>query len=213
MVHALLLQQREQQAESAASSSQASTNKVAWDTPFVRALNSVKGHTPLKRPHMGRVVGVGQGRKHHAYGLAPQPGTSRTTRVRPEAQENENLRAKLADLEESIPRRVEDQLAIKLNEIWPTMMESMSAYIAGGRQGPVPMFSLGGSNSINVSPPSAPPSAPHQQFVTPDPAAAANNAAPREESPAFAGSSPSVTCTPTLGPSPLAELEALTVTN
>ena len=121
---------------------------------------------------------------------------------------------KLDTLEASIPHRVGDTVVNKVNELMPTVMQSLAAYFAGGQQGPVPMISLGGSNSHNMAPRDE--SAPRENapavnnFVTP----AVSNPRAREDSPLVAAaSSPSVTCTPIPGPSTLAELDALTVIN
>jgi hypothetical protein len=208
------MQLAKEQAESA-SSSQASATNVPWDKPFVRVLNTVKNKSPLRRPHMGRVVGAGQGRKHVYYGLAE----NKEARQERKSRETENLREELADLKESMPRLVDDTVANRVNELLPSVMQSISAYFAGGQKGPLPMISLGGSNSHNVAPPAGsarpPPagSAPRENapviLVTP----AASNAGGREDSPAVPPSSPSVTCTPAPGPSTLAELDALTVIN
>ncbi|KAK1643482.1 hypothetical protein QYE76_061287 [Lolium multiflorum] len=49
------------------SSSQASTGRVAWDKPLVRALNIVNEHSPTRRPHRGRVAGADFDALHACY--------------------------------------------------------------------------------------------------------------------------------------------------
>ena len=119
-------------------------------------------------------------------------------------QENEDLKARVADLE----ARMDDKMAARFNEIVPSMAQSLAVYFANGGTGPLPTFSFGASNSNNLAPKQA--TAP-VVLVTP----AAYNGGAREESPAAsnggARSSPSISCTPALGPSTLAELDALTV--
>ena len=182
-------------------------------------MNRVKNVDPLKRPHMGRVTGAGHGRKHANHGLA-EPSTkesrqeAREERKRQQNRDTEVLRNKLDTLEASIPQRVDDAVAKRVNELMPTVIESLAAYFAGDQQGPVPVISLGGSNSHNMAPREE--SAPRENapvvtnFVTP----AVSNPRAREDSPLVAvASSPSVTCMPIPGPSTLAELDALTVMN
>jgi hypothetical protein len=193
-------------AESAGSSTQTSTGKVPWDTPFIRGLNTVKERPPLDKPH--RVPGAGGGRKLVDYGL-DMPASTKESRQAQKDREHEALLKKVADLETTMEQRVsaavaskvDDAVATRVNEIIPDLVLSMKNYFAGGQKGPMPVISLGASNSDN-----RPPTI-HAQ-CTP------NLVCAREDSAAMGGaSSPSVTCTPGLGPSTRAELDALTVIN
>ena len=118
------------------------------------------------------------------------------------------FRSKLQDLEaridEKVDEKVDERVAHRVNEIMPTVMQSMMQYLVNGATGPVPMISLGASNSHNRA--SQNQNAP-VMLVTPP----ARNGGAREESPSMPASSPSVTHTPAPGPSTLAELDALTV--
>ena len=160
----LLLQIEEEAAESA-SSSQTSTAKCPWDEPLVRAINKAKELPPLTRPHVNRVRGVGGGHKHVNHGLAVEMTKEEQKAARMEkktqhSRETEDLRSKLHDLEASIDERVEEKVeekvdervAHRLNEIMPTVMDSMMQYLASGAKGPVPMISLGASNSHTRAP-------------------------------------------------------------
>jgi len=176
---------------------------------------------------MGRVIGAGTGRKHANYGLAyPSTKESRQARKSRDKEEAVVLRQQLADLQASIPQRVDaaveeklgQAVANKVNALMPTVVQSVVDYFASGGKGPAPMISLGGSNSYNVAPrdegaqdEGSPREDARLILVTP----AANNAGAREDSLAMGvASSPSVTCTtPSPGPSTLAELDALTVIN
>lgn len=209
----LLQQAQIQAAESAGSSSQTSTGKVPWDNPYVRGINIAKEQPPLKRPHLGRVTGAGAGHKHSAYGLAePSTKESRQAKKSQDTSETEALKRKIADLETNMERRVEEKTVAKVNEIMPDLAQRITAYIAGGQMGPLPLLSLGASNSDKEASraQSEPQHDSHAATVTPE---GSNTGAGRtEDSPAVAASSPSITCTPA-GPSTLAELDALTVIN
>ena len=84
-------------------------------------------------------------------------------------QENEALRKRLADLEASMDQRVasaveskldaevenkvqsrvDDALTNRFNEIFPTVVASLQDYFRNNQEGPIPVISLGGSNSNN----------------------------------------------------------------
>jgi hypothetical protein len=109
-------------------------------------------------------------------------------------------------------RRVEEKMVAKVNEIMPDLAQRIAAYIAGGQTGPLPLLSLGTSNSDKEA--SRAQSEPQHDSpaatVTPE---GSNTGVGRtEDSSAVAASSPSITCTPA-GLSTLAELDALTVIN
>ncbi|KAK1609673.1 hypothetical protein QYE76_033346 [Lolium multiflorum] len=214
-------------AESAGSSSQTSTGKVPWDTPFIRGLNTVKARPLLDKPH--RVPGAGGGRKLADYGL-DVPASTRESRQAQKDREHEALLKKVADLETTMEQRVsaevqqrvsaevqqrvsaevaskvDDALANRVNEIIPDLVLSMKNYFDAGGKGPMPVISLGASNSDNRPPTRHAQCTPN--LVTPP----AGNVGAREDSPDLGGpsTSPSVTCTPGLGPSTRAELDALT---
>jgi hypothetical protein len=209
----LLQQAQIQEAESAGSSSQTSTGKVSWDNPYVRGINIAKEQPPLKRPHLGLVTGAGAGRKHSTYGLAePSTKESRQAKKSQDTSETEALKRKITDLETNMERRVKEQTVAKFNKIMPDLAQRIAAYIAGGQMGPLPLLSLGASNSDKeVSrAQSEPQHDSHAATVTPE---GCNTGAGRtEDSPAVAASSLSITCMPA-GPSTLAELNTLTVIN
>ncbi|KAK1613543.1 hypothetical protein QYE76_019060 [Lolium multiflorum] len=214
-------------AESAGSSSQTSTGKVPWDTPFIRGLNTVKARPLLDKPH--RVPGAGGGRKLADYGL-DVPASTKESRQAQKDREHEALLKKVADLETTMEQRVsaevqqrvsaevqqrvsaevatkvDDAVASRVNLIIPDLVMSMKNYFAGGQKGPMPVISLGASNSDNRPPTRHAQCTPN--LVTPP----AGNVGAREDSPDLGGpsTSPSVTCTPGLGPSTRAELDALT---
>jgi hypothetical protein len=209
----LLQQAQIQAAESTGSSSQTSTGKVPWDNPYVRGINIAKEQPPLKRPHLGRFTGAGAGHKHSAYGLAePSTKESRQTKKSQDTSETEALKRKIADLETNMERRVEEKTVAKVNKIMPDLAQRIAAYIVGGQTAPLPLLSLGASNSDKEAPraQSEPQHDSPAATVTPD---GSNTGAGRtEDSLAVAASRPSITCTPA-GPSTLAELDALTVIN
>jgi hypothetical protein len=109
-------------------------------------------------------------------------------------------------------RRVEEKTIAKFNEIMPDLAHRIATYIAGGQMGPLPLLSLGTSNSDKEASraQSEPQHDSHAATVTPE---GSNTGAGRtEDSPPVAASSPSITCMPA-GPSTLVELDALTVIN
>ena len=139
-------------------------------------------------------------------------------------RENEVLRKRLADLEASVDQRVaaveskveatvqsrvDDALATRFNEMMPDVVQTLKNYFKNNQEGPIPVISLGGSNSDNLPPTTRAQAAPI--LVTPP----IGNAGAREHSPAMAGgtSSPSVTCTPCLGPTARSVLDNLKVIN
>ncbi|KAK1605574.1 hypothetical protein QYE76_029247 [Lolium multiflorum] len=198
------------------SSSQASTGRVAWDKPLVRALNIVNEHSPTRRPHRGRVAGAGTGHKHDHYGLSSAADkNARNERKQREAEEMRD--SILAQVQAGlVPQLVPQLKATLVPEVKAEVAASVQAdfnalhaWYEGGKQGPPPkmqVVSFDGSNSM------APPSAGNDNVIMETPPAAGNVAGARD-SPSMPGSSPSVTCTPAAacaGPSTLAELNALT---
>ena len=166
--------------------------------------------------------GAGGGYKLVDYGL-DVPRTKESRQAAKE-QEHEALLRKVADLEANIDQRVEaavqsrveaavatkidDEVASRVNSLVPSFVESIKQYFKDGQEGPLPLINLGGSTSDNLPPTTGAQGAPI--LVTPP----VGNAGPREHSPAAGGaSSPSINCTPDLGPSTRAELDALEVIN
>jgi hypothetical protein len=124
----------------------------------------------------------------------------------------EALRRKITDLETNMERRVEEKTVAKVNEIMPDLAQRIAAYIAGGQIGPLPLLSLGTSNSDKEA--SRAQSEPQHDSptATVTPEGSNTGAGHTEDSSAVVASSPSITCTPT-GPLTLAELDALMVIN
>jgi hypothetical protein len=142
----------------------------------------------------------------------PRTKESRQAKKSQDTSETEALKRKIADLETNMERRVEEKTIVKVNEIMPDLAQRIAAYIAGGQTGPLPLLSLGASNSDKEVPraQSEPQHDSHAATVTPE---GSNTGAGRtEDSPTIAASNPSITCTPA-GPSMLAEIDALTVIN
>ena len=166
------------------------------------------------------------------------PKTKAEKRMKKEAEDKREI-ADLRQKVEAIPQLVEDRLAVKVCEIVPALLAGLDAWNAAGRQGPVPLPSMTGSNSTNKLPPvflptNLPSNATGQPILTvtppantaPQPVALvtppANTAAQlvlqsapvRDNTPAGtvgSGSSASVSCTPAVvgGASTLAELDAV----
>ncbi|KAK1670637.1 hypothetical protein QYE76_058796 [Lolium multiflorum] len=175
------------------SSSQASTGRVAWDKPLVRALNIVNEHSPTRRPHRGRVAGAGTGYKHGHYGLSSAADKN---------ARNERKQREAEEMRESILAQVQSPLESKqISTLYKRGMR-----VANKAPPKMQVVSFNGSNSM------VPPSAGNDNVIMETPPAAGNVAGARD-SPSMPGSSPSVTCTPAAacaGPSTLAELNALT---
>ncbi|KAK1668544.1 hypothetical protein QYE76_056703 [Lolium multiflorum] len=178
------------------SSSQASTGRVAWDKPLVRALNIVNEHSPTRRPHRGRVAGAGTGYKHGHYGLSSAADKN---------ARNERKQREAEEMRESILAQVQAGLVPQLvPQLKATLVPEVKAEVAASVQ--ADFNALQACNSM------VPPSAGNDNVIMETPPAAGNVAGARD-SPSMPGSSPSVTCTPAAacaGPSTLAELNALT---
>jgi hypothetical protein len=128
----------------------------------------------------------------------------------------ENIERKMS---EEIDQKVDDKLAQWMTAILPDIVAGIARWMDGGRQGPLPVPSMVGSNSNNVAPavlvtPQPTTMAP-QVLVTPPP----TNAGPQVVVTPAAGTAPSsshsIMCTPGAvgSPSTLAELEAIKVPN
>ena len=160
----------------------------------------------------GRVAGKGLSTKWSSYYNA---GGRKERKTSSESQEREvqQLKAQVAPIPEIVEEKVRDQLGATITAIMPTLIEGLSAWIAGGQQGPPPVPSFTASNSHNaMAGPLVPPA--EAALVSPTPARELN--APRcTPAGTSSASGPSVNCTPAVGgASTLAELDAIiTVTN
>ena len=175
----------------------------------------MKNKDKLSKPtSAGRVAGKGLSTKWSSYyntGGRKEKKTSSES----QAREVQELRAQVARIPEIVQEQVEQQLGRTITAIVPTLIQGISAWIAGGQQGPPPIPSFTASNSQNamagqlVSPAEA-------VFVSPAPARALELNAPGcTPAGTSAASGPSVNYTPAVGgASTLAELDAIiTVTN
>ena len=72
------------------------------------------------------MVGAGLGRKHAHY--YPEAKEAREERKRRETQD---LREELANLKADMPALIDDAVAKKVNELMPTVCQSLTAWIAG----------------------------------------------------------------------------------
>ena len=144
-------------AEVGGPSSQGSTEP--WDTTFNRATNAYKGR-PLSMPptSAGRVSGFGTSMKFINY--YHSNAETKKDRRRPSKDKAEvvELRKKVETLENqkvdstTVERLVDEKLKSFLP---PGLMEGLAAWNAAGRQGPIYVPSVSGSNSTmnqNVSP-------------------------------------------------------------
>ena len=165
----------------------------------------MKNKDKLSKPtSAGRVAGKGLSTKWSSYyntGGRKEKKTSSES----QAREVQELRAQVARIPEIVQEQVEQQLGRTITAIVPTLIQGISALIAGGQQGPPPIPSFTASNSQNAM---AGP------LVSPTPARELNapGCTPAGTS---AASGPSVNCTPAVGgASTLAELDVIiTVTN
>jgi hypothetical protein len=165
----------------------------------------MKNKDKLSKPtSAGRVAGKGLSTKWGSYytaGVRKEKKTSSES----QAREVQELRAQVARIPEIVQEQVQQQLGATITAIVPTLIQGISAWIAGGQQGPPSIPSFTASNSQNAM---AGP------LVSPTPARELNapGCTPAGTS---AASGPSVNCTPAVGgASTLAELDAIiTVTN
>ena len=135
--------------------------------------------------------------------------------IRDRSREVQELKAQVARIPEIVQEQVEQRLGATITALVPTLISGLSAWIAGGQQGPppVPSFTASNSHSAQAAPLVSPAEA---VFMSPALARAlelnAPGCTPAGTSPA---SGPSVNCTPAVGgASTLAELDAIiTVTN
>ena len=165
----------------------------------------MKNKDKLSKPtSAGRVAGKGLSTKWSSYyntGGRKEKKTSSES----QAREVQELRPQVARIPEIVQEQVQQQLGVTITAIVPTLISGLSAWIAGGQQGPPPIPSFTASNSQNAM---AGP------LVSPTPARELNapGCTPAGTS---AASGPSANCTRAVGgASTLAELDAIiTVTN
>ena len=172
----------------------------------------MKNKDKLSKPtSAGRVAGKGLSTKWGSYytaGVRKEKKTSSES----QAREVQELKAQVARIPEIVQEQVEQRLGATITAIVPTLIQGLSAWIAGGQQGPPLIPSFTGSNSHNAPAPLVSPA--EAVLVSPTPARELNapGCTPAGTS---AASGPSVNCTPAVGgASTLAELDAIiTVTN
>ena len=185
--------------EESLAQSQGSSTQVPFDNSFERALNRVKDLPVSALPHRGRVVGAGLSHKHSFY--YPETKEARKERKK---NEEKNVREELETVKAEMPNIISAQVTQTVNDLLPTMMKSIAEWIDGGRQGPLPVITLGASGSNNELP-----------IVENTTATGNTPQGVRDESPAGTTprSSPSISYTPAAvrGASSLDELNALTV--
>ena len=174
----------------------------------------MKNKDKLSKPtSAGRVAGKGLSTKWGSYytaGVRKEKKTSSES----QAREVQELKAQVARIPEIVQEQVEQRLGATITALVPTLISGLSAWIAGGQQGPPPVPSFTASNSHNAQ--AAPLVSPAEAvFVPPAPARALELNAPGcTPAGTLLGSGPSVTCMPTVGgASTLAELDTITVTN
>ena len=173
----------------------------------------MKNKDKLSKPSSaGCVAGKGLSTKWSSYYNA---GGRKEKKTSSESQSRkvQELKAQVARIPEIVQEQVEQRLGATITALVPTLISGLSAWIAGGQQGPPPVPSFTASNSHNAQ--TAPLVSPAEAvFVSPAPARAlelnAPGCTPAGTSPA---SAPSVSCTPAVGgASTLAELDGIMVT-
>ena len=173
----------------------------------------MKNKDMLNKPSSaGRVAGKGLSTKWSSYYTAGGRKEKKTS-SESQSREVQELKAQVAQIPEIVQGQVQQQLGTTLTAIVPTLIQGISAWIAGSQQGPPLIPSFTASNSHNAQ--TAPLVSPAEVvFVSPAPARTLELNAPRctpaGTSPA---SGPSVSCMPAIGgASTLAELYGITVT-
>ena len=165
----------------------------------------MKNKDKLSKPtSAGRVAGKGLSTKWSSYyntGGRKEKKTSSES----QAREVQELRAQVARIPEIVQEQVEQQLGRTITAIVPTLIQGISALIAGGQQGPPPIPSFTASNSQNAMAGPLVSPTPPRELNAPGCTPAGTSSA----------SSHSVNCTPAVGgASTLAELDVIiTVTN
>ena len=173
----------------------------------------MKNRDKLNKPtSAGRVASKGLSTKWSSYYTAGGQKEKKTS-SKSQSREVEALKAQVVRIPELVQEQVEQRLGATITALVPTLISGLSAWIAGGQQGPppIPSFTASNSHSAQAAPLVSPAEA---VFVSPAPARAlelnAPGCTPAGTSPA---SGPSVSCTPAVGgASTLAELDGITVT-
>ena len=165
----------------------------------------MKNKDKLSKPtSAGRVAGKGLSTKWSSY-YNTAGRKEKKTSSESQAREVQELRAQVARIPEIVQEQVQQQLGATITAIVPTLIQGISAWIAGGQQGPPPIPSFTASNSQNAMAGPLVSLMPTRELNAPGCTPAGTSAA----------SGPSVNCTPAVGgASTLAELDAIiTVTN
>jgi hypothetical protein len=167
-------------AEAEASPSSQEAQAGPWDTTFNRAMNVFKGRDKSKPPtSAGRVTGFGTAMKFTEYYSTDTEKKKERRKPAKDRAEVLELRKKLDALEaEKVDSSVVDKLVAekveeKLRALLPdALVQGITAWHAGGQQGPIHVPSFAGSTSSNnVSPvlPTPPvPPAVEQHTPTPE---------------------------------------------
>src|SRR3954466_13583735 len=141
MVPAFLLQESE-------SSSVGSPPIAPWDNSLNRAMNALRKKDKLSKPSSaGRVSGKGCSTKWSDYYSSGRKEKGSVKQV------EEKLQEKMAE----IPRIVEREVGLTLNNMMPSMFEYMRDWLARGDKGlpPKPSFTSSNSHNALVSPTAA----------------------------------------------------------
>ena len=139
-----------------------------WDVPFNRATNRLKGRELELRPtSAGRVSGYGLGMNHGEYYSEDTEvrKARRLSKAAASAKEIESLRAQVAQIPllqqqvaqipalqqqmATMQQTVQDNMVTTLTGLFPSLIESIDAWNANGREGPFVMPSMTASNSSN----------------------------------------------------------------
>ena len=197
--------QREQhklaaESDSSTQSTQSSA-KYKWDTPFNRAMNIMMGHPPGQRPQYGRVHGTGDGATWKYY-YSEDPEAKRQRKKFSQVTIDEKVARAMekakAETKAEIIAACRDDMVAAFTSLIPTVV----TWVQQNPNAPpsdFPMPSFTGSNSMNTAP-------------IPVPSMATAPAPPPAPAPAPSShSSPSSVSGLNVGPSTLAELDALTV--
>ena len=131
-----------------------------WDTTFNRAMNTTKGRDKSKPPtSAGRVSGFGTAMKFIEYYSTdtdnkrtrrkPSNTSAQVAELTEEVAELKKQKVDQATVNQLVAEKVDERLRAMFP---PNLVEGISAWYAGGQQGPIHVPSFGGSNSTNVSP-------------------------------------------------------------
>ena len=150
----------------------------------------MKNKDKLSKPtSAGRVAGKGLSTKWSSYyntGGRKEKKTSSES----QAREVEELRAQVARIPEIVQEQVQQQLGATITAIVPTLIQGISAWIAGSQQGPPPIPSFTASYSQNaMAGPLVSPAEP--ALVSPTPARELNAPGVRRPAPLQQAAPPS----------------------